>query len=419
MNNYWWLCANPKEWDFFQIAEGEIKAFSNKTPSGKMRANFAAAQVGDKVIGYEAWPQMKALALLEVCGKDATHLHFKKLADARTPASYQYLRGCPALADMSFFRWSSGTLFSLKESEYKMIAAIISKKMSQPEPYGKAQFLDEVFMEGADYDKLAALLVYKKNIILQGAPGVGKTHTAKRLACAIMGEKDASRIESVQFHQNYCYEDFIMGYRPSPGGFSLEEGIFYRFCRKAAAQPDKPFFFIVDEINRGNMSKIFGELLQLIEKDYRGEPMKLAYERDNVSFSVPENLYIIGMMNTADRSLAMIDYALRRRFAFVDMEPAFEVDSFKAWLKGLGSEVAIRLMDTVKELNKAITDDPVLGAGFCIGHSYFCGLKAGNTLPEQLNMIVRHEILPMLREYWFDAPKKVKDWEKALLEALT
>ena len=152
-------------------------------------------------------------------------------------------------------------------------------------------------------------------LILQGAPGVGKTFTARRLAYSVMGEKDDSRIEFVQFHQNYSYEDFVMGYKPSGDGFELKYGIFYRFCLKAANQPDKDFFFIIDEINRGNMSKIFGELLMLIERDYRGTKATLAY--NGMSFSVPKNLYIIGMMNTADRSLAMIDYALRRRFRLV------------------------------------------------------------------------------------------------------
>ena len=130
--------------------------------------------------------------------------------------------------------------------------------------------------------------------------------------------KDKSRIEMVQFHQNYTYEDFIMGYKPTEnGGFAIKPGIFYQFCKKAADDKDRPYFFIIDEINRGNLSKIFGELLMLIESDYRDTSIKLAYRDED--FYVPSNLYIIGMMNTADRSLAMIDYALRRRFSFFEM----------------------------------------------------------------------------------------------------
>ena len=142
------------------------------------------------------------------------------------------------------------------------------------------------------YENLVAVLRNKKNIILQGAPGVGKTFAARRLAWSMMGEQDDSRIEFVQFHQNYSYEDFMMGYKPVEDGFELKYGIFYRFCQKAANQPDKEFFFIIDEINRGNMSKIFGELLMLIEKDYRGTKATLAY--NGLSFSVPKNLYTDG-----------------------------------------------------------------------------------------------------------------------------
>ena len=245
---------------------------------------------------------------------------------------------------------------------------------------------------------------------MQGAPGVGKTFAAKRLAYSIMGEKDEGRIEFVQFHQNYSYEDFMMGYKPVNDGFELKYGIFYRFCQKAANQPDKDFFFIIDEINRGNMSKIFGELLMLIERDYRGTKATLAY--NGMSFSVPKNLHIIGMMNTADRSLAMIDYALRRRFSFFDIEPGFNSAGFVKHQQKLNNETFSLLISKVQELNKEIILDKSLGKGFCIGHSYFCNQK--ECTDEWMQAIVDYDILPMLSEYWFDDLNKLQRWENIL-----
>jgi 5-methylcytosine-specific restriction protein B len=225
-----------------------------------------------------------------------------------------------------------------------------------------------------------------------------------------MGEKDESRIEFVQFHQSYSYEDFIMGYKPVENGFELKYGVFYRFCQKAANQPDKDYFFIIDEINRGNMSKIFGELLMLIERDYRGTKATLAY--NGLSFSVPERLHIIGTMNTADRSLAMIDYALRRRFSFFNMEPGFDSEGFVRYQEGLANETFDDLISKIKDLNKEIAKDKSLGNGFCIGHSYFCGTE--KCTEEWMKAIVDYEILPMLSEYWFDDNAKLQHWENVL-----
>ena len=245
---------------------------------------------------------------------------------------------------------------------------------------------------------------------MQGAPGVGKTFAAKRLAYSMMGIKDESRIKTIQFHQNYSYEDFIMGYRPMEEGFKLTNGVFYQFCMEASNHPNDKYFFIIDEINRGNMSKIFGELLMLIEKDYRGTKMTLAYS--GTQFAVPENLYIIGMMNTADRSLAMIDYALRRRFNFFDMKPAFNSDGFRKYQKSLNNETFDNLIESIIDLNKEIYKDPSLGAGFMIGHSHFCGQTV--CTDNWMKSVVFYDIIPMLQEYWFDDKDKVQQWENTL-----
>lgn len=263
------------------------------------------------------------------------------------------------------------------------------------------------------YNSLSNLLLTKKNIILQGAPGVGKTYIAKRLAYSIMGEKDTSRIKVIQFHQSYSYEDFIMGFRPTQTGFELKTGIFYDFCKKAS-DDYRPYFFIIDEINRGNLSKIFGELFMLIENDKRGVKLQLLYADED--FFIPENIYIIGMMNTADRSLALLDYALRRRFAFFDIFPAFTSYGFKNYCKNLNNPKLDKLINTIQQLNEVITNDESLGEGFCIGHSYFCTSSPLND--EQLKSIVEFELVPLLKEYWFDEPIKVKHWSNTLQEVV-
>ena len=282
--------------------------------------------------------------------------------------------------------------------------------------YTEDDFLDEVFMTEEEYSKLVGILKAKKNVILQGAPGVGKTFAAKRLAYSVMGVKDIDRVMMVQFHQSYSYEDFIMGFRPSTTGFELKKGAFYNFCKKAEIDSDNDYFFIIDEINRGNLSKIFGELFMLIENDKRGIELQLLYSDEK--FAVPANVYIIGMMNTADRSLAMLDYALRRRFAFFEIKPGFETDGFREYRMSLDNDKFNKLINCVENLNSVIASDESLGEGFCIGHSYFCNLEVDKIDNECLYGIVEYELIPLLKEYWFDEPTKVKDWSNNLRSAV-
>ena len=294
----------------------------------------------------------------------------------------------------------------------------ICGKCSKKEPtcnYTKEDFLKEVYINDEEYDVLVKLLKNKKNLILQGAPGVGKTFISKRLAYSLIGSKCEDRVMTVQFHQSYSYEDFVQGYRPVDNGFVLKEGSFYDFCKKAIENPEKDYYFIIDEINRGNLSKIFGELFMLIENDKRGEKVQLLYS--NEEFYIPENLYIIGLMNTADRSIAMIDYALRRRFAFFDLKPGFSSKGFEDYQSNISNDKFDSVINVMKELNATIKDDETLGEGFRIGHSFFCNLNSED-IEEKLNYIIEYEIIPLLKEYWFDEPDKVKQWSQKLRDSL-
>lgn len=293
-----------------------------------------------------------------------------------------------------------------------------------PPPYTIEDAMDGLFLDEGQFRQMVNALGTKKNLILQGPPGVGKTFIARRLSYALMGQKDPSRVEMVQFHQSYAYEDFVQGWRPAQGGgFELKDGVFHRFCRKAARdEKARPHVFIIDEINRGNLSRILGELMMLIEADKRGPQyaIPLTYSGEDERFFVPENLYVIGLMNTADRSLAMVDYALRRRFSFMAMSPEFESPAFRAALEeyGASAELIDHILDRIGALNRTISNDRAnLGPGFQIGHSYFCSIGEG-TAPdlEWYRQVVETEVVPLLREYWFDRPDQVAELRTGLMK---
>ena len=282
------------------------------------------------------------------------------------------------------------------------------------QPYDKAKFLEQVFMEEKEYDKLFNLLKNRKNIILTGSPGVGKTFMAKRFAYSIMKEQNEDRVLPIQFHQSYSYEDFIEGFRPTADGkLEIVPGSFKEFCDRIQEENDsnKRYFCIIDEINRGNLSKIFGELMMLMEEDKRessGEFAVLPYSKDR--FSIPDNLYIIGTMNTADRSLSIVDYALRRRFAFYPVKPAFGRPSFKKYLMekdSLSEEQVEFINKRLIALNNEIRD--YLGSGFEIGHSYFVNKLDPENFDESYRDIIDYQIIPMLEEYLYDDENKVQE----------
>lgn len=433
---YWWLTGSPKYWSPTQDWELgddiDYTLYNEKGNKRRIFKHFLEAKPGDVVIAYEATPVLQIVAIGKVMSEtDGEVLYIRKMEELAVPVPYSEILTNPILKNSEpAANRCQGSLFQLTEEEYKEVMRLIRRDNPEPiieiedeeeepeyKPYSEQEFLEEVYFGEHQLRTLKSLLLRKKNLILQGAPGVGKTFAAQRLAYAIMGEKDESRVRVIQFHQNYSYEDFVMGYKPNnEGGFSLVNGIFYEFCQQARAHRDMPYFLVIDEINRGNMSKIFGELLQLIEADYRDQPIQLAYSKQR--FSVPSNLFIIGMMNTADRSLAMIDYALRRRFCFFKMKPAFRSVGFKKYQVYLHSALLDKVIEHIEQLNEVICSDASLGEGFAIGHSYFCKLEPGAELNDKIKEIVNFDIIPMLEEYWFDDPKTLNEQKDRLKEAL-
>ncbi len=285
-------------------------------------------------------------------------------------------------------------------------------------PYGIDQALNELFIDDVQFRRILDSFGLRRNLIIQGPPGVGKTFIANRLAWCLIGRQDSHSIEMVQFHQSYAYEDFVQGWRPNEqGGFTLRNGVFYEFCKRAEQEPATPFVFIIDEINRGNLSRIFGELLMLIESDKRGpeHAIRLTYSSAGERFSVPDNVYILGLMNTADRSLAMVDYALRRRFAFETLKPAYG-QKFRDYL--VNAEIDPALLDLIvqrmSDLNDGIREDKDLGPGFELGHSYFVPDEPADADEQWYLNVVDTQIEPLLREYWFDRPQHVDGLVKKL-----
>jgi 5-methylcytosine-specific restriction protein B len=276
--------------------------------------------------------------------------------------------------------------------------------------YTRSDALAELFISEAELEAALAGLTRRRNLLLQGPPGTGKTFLARRLAWLLLGAKDESRIELVQFHPSYGYEDFMLGFRPdAEGRFHLVPGVLPLLCQRAAADPEKPYFLLIDEVNRGNVSRIFGELLLLLEADKRGpaHALRLPYAPPNTPrFFVPDNLYVIGTLNLADRSLSSLDYALRRRFAFVELTPQFGAP-LRQLLANQQVPAAIveQLCTRMTALNQTIADDPELGPDFVIGHSYFCQPPPR---PEQatswLRLILEQEIGPLLADYWREQP---------------
>ena len=303
--------------------------------------------------------------------------------------------------------------------------ALLNAEPTMPLPYSIESILEEgCFIESARLEEILEHFQLKKNLILQGPPGTGKTWLARKLAFALIGHKDEGKVQAVQFHPNLSYEDFVRGWRPSGGGrLDLVDGSLLEMIEAAHSDPDSDYVMVIEEINRGNLAQVFGEMLTLLEVDKRkkSEALALSYRKsDGERVYIPDNVYIVGTMNIADRSLALVDLAFRRRFAFEELEPTFG-QPWRDWVN-LNCRIDTQFLADIEEkldnLNRQIAEDRNLGRQFRVGHSY---VTPSAVIPDPLTWFVRvveKEIGPLLDEYWFDSPETAQEAKSALLEGL-
>jgi 5-methylcytosine-specific restriction protein B len=433
---YWWLNANPKIWDFRSDPVGAHQTYTSHNNKGNKRRiyeYFQAVKPGDLLLGYVTSPDKEIVALCRITKplhtdpKEGEVFEFEKIEQLKKPVAWSDLQSVQSLTNCEPLLNNQGSLFHLTKAEFDTIRKMTEATETDDEPraeitpFTEANALQDLFIDKPEQlSVILSRLRRKKALILQGPPGVGKTFVARRIAYALMGYKDDSRIHTVQFHPSYGYEDFVQGYRPTRAG-SLErrDGVFYEFARSARNDPRGTWVFIIDEINRGNLAKIFGELLMLLEADKRGpkHSVSLTYSDTDEGFYLPENLFVIGTMNTADRSLAMVDYALRRRFAFATLGPALDTNAFATWFlqKGASKELLNKVRTGIGKLNSEITKERDLGEGFCIGHSFFCPADNEKPNDQWFSEIIDSEIKPLLKEY-FESPDRVETLVKELLQ---
>lgn len=417
MNNYWWLSINPKMLKFRELDIDDCFYYSALNEDGTLRTlhkNFTEIKRGEIVIAYEVEPSNEVLGLC-ICVQELQdeRIMLKKIDGLTDPVTRYNLETHIELANLEVFRYMQGTLFKLSKREFEVIYSMIrelnpKKRYQIYDAYSKETFMKEVYFDDAEYEELANLILSRKNVVLQGPPGVGKTYIARRMAFSLIGAKDDEKLLNVQFHEMYSNDEFIEGYRPDDIGiYKYKRGCFKRICNKARNNPKDKFFVIIDEINRGNIPKIFGEAFSLIEIDKRGKENYIELSCSRERFYVPDNLYIIGTMNTFDDNLALSDYALRRRFCFYNINPVFENENFKEFCKY--SPLLEKVIEKIKEINLELDEN------MQIGHSYFC-----KPMPDsEIRMIIKYSIIPLLKEYFKKTPDKYEKLSKELWQLVS
>jgi hypothetical protein len=398
---FWWLNCNPRIWDIVAPPVGFRQTYTAVNADGNKRRiykYFTQVKPGDLIVGYVASPIRKVAAVCKVTKElhttdEGEVFEFEKTRDFAIPVSLQALREVPELRQCEPLTNNQGSLFHLTPTEYETILGMLEEAANpatRPDrvaPYPIEQCAEETYLPVDLLRLWVGAIQRKQQAILYGPPGTGKTYLADRLARHLVGGGDGF-IELVQFHPAYSYEDFIQGIRPETTEkgqvtYDLAPGRFLDFCLKAKARQDT-CVLIIDEINRANLSRVFGELMYLLE--YRTQSVPLA---SGGTLSIPANVRLIGTMNTADRSIALVDFALRRRFAFLELEPNFTV--LTQFQRGRDFDPT-GLIAVLREINTAIADK-----NFSLGVSFFLV----HELSKHVEQIWRMEIETYLEEYFF------------------